>query len=427
MRFVEFKEVKAHISPSGVKTNMDPKDDDYDINYGKDGAVAKFRKSKGLDAKTGSKKVKEDTVVEGARIQHAEDIVFWEGSKGAQRALQSLMNLEKGGHKDVTVKWDGSPAVIFGRDEEGNFVLTDKSGFTAKGYDGKSKSPEDLKNMFLNRSGGKNRENPGYVEFANNMAGIFSIFERATPEEFRGYFKGDLLYYNKPQLKNEEFVFKPNIVEYRVDSTSDLGKKIANSKTAIVIHRQVSEDGTEGPLQDSDIFKGEELLVVPPVTAQAAPKVDASGIKRLKSVIAKDAAAIDDLLNPATLTDQKMKDLPEIFYTYTNSKVDTGLENLGKDFMQWLATSKVSAVKQKKVAEYIQQHQKGFAALWSVVTTIQQVKDDIIAQLDKQDIPVKQSMAGEEGGEGYVLAHPGGDIKLVPRQTFTRINRSIER
>ena len=132
-------------------------------------------------------------------------------------------------------------------------------------------------------------------------------------------------------------------------------------------------------------------------------------------------------MNPATLTDQKMKDLPEIFYTYTNSKVDTGLENLGKDFMQWLATSKVSAVKQKKVAEYIQQHQKGFAALWSVVTTIQQVKDDIIAQLDKQDIPVKQSMAGEEGGEGYVLAHPEGDIKLVPRQTFTRINRSIER
>ena len=42
-----------------------------------------------------------------ARIQHAEDIVFWEGSQGAKRALQSLANLAKGGHKDVTVKWDG--------------------------------------------------------------------------------------------------------------------------------------------------------------------------------------------------------------------------------------------------------------------------------------------------------------------------------
>lgn len=27
---------------------------------------------------------------EGARIDHAEDIVFWEGSRGAIRALESL-------------------------------------------------------------------------------------------------------------------------------------------------------------------------------------------------------------------------------------------------------------------------------------------------------------------------------------------------
>jgi hypothetical protein len=27
---------------------------------------------------------------EGARIDHAEDIIFWEGSKGAIRALESL-------------------------------------------------------------------------------------------------------------------------------------------------------------------------------------------------------------------------------------------------------------------------------------------------------------------------------------------------
>lgn len=366
-------------------------------------------------------------LTESARIQHAEDIVFWEGSKGAQRALQSLMNLEKGGHKDVTVKWDGSPSVILGRDEAGNFVFTDKSGFTAKGYDGRSKSPEDLKTMFLNRSGGKNRENPSYVEFANRMAGAFAAYEKATPKDFRGYFKGDLLYFNTPPQKDGEFVFKPNVVEYRVTADSDLGKKIAQSQSAIVIHRQVTEDGTEGPLRDSDIFLGQEVLVVPPVTAQAAPKVDMTGIEKLKAVISKDSAAIDAMLDSATLTDQKMKDLSDIFYTYTNSKVDTGLENLGKDFAQWLSTSKVSPIKQKKVIEYIQQHSRGFAALWSVVSTIQQVKDDIISQLDRQDIPVKQSMAGEAGGEGYVLAHPKGDIKLVPRQTFTRINRAVER
>jgi hypothetical protein len=50
-----FKEGKTHLSPSGVETNMDPSDDDYEINYGKNGGVAKFRKKQGLDIKTGKK------------------------------------------------------------------------------------------------------------------------------------------------------------------------------------------------------------------------------------------------------------------------------------------------------------------------------------------------------------------------------------
>ena len=44
-------------------------------------------------------------VNEGARIQHAEDLVFFEGGAGARRALEGLKNLEKDGHNDVTIKW----------------------------------------------------------------------------------------------------------------------------------------------------------------------------------------------------------------------------------------------------------------------------------------------------------------------------------
>ena len=39
------------------------------------------------------------------------------GSKGAMRALEALRNMAKEDHKNVTLKWDGSPALIFGRDE----------------------------------------------------------------------------------------------------------------------------------------------------------------------------------------------------------------------------------------------------------------------------------------------------------------------
>ena len=48
-----------------------------------------------------------------ARIQHAEDLVFFQGSAGANRALDSLSSMGTGGHTSATIKWDGSPAVIF--------------------------------------------------------------------------------------------------------------------------------------------------------------------------------------------------------------------------------------------------------------------------------------------------------------------------
>ena len=362
-----------------------------------------------------------------ARIQHAEDVIFWEGSAGALRVLESLRKLADGGHKDVTIKWDGSPAIIFGRDENGEFILTDKSGFGAKGYDGKSKSADDLEQMFLNRSGGKNRENPGYVAFASSMKGIFPLFEAAVPEDYRGLFKGDLLYYNTPAVKEQNYVFKPNIVEYAVDVNSDLGKRIGASKTGVVIHRQVAADGTESPLQDADIFQGKDVLVVPPVTTSQAPEVPSDVLDRVEAVVKKDAAGIDQLLNKATLQQQQMSDFAKILYTYTNSKVDTGLTNIGGDFSKWLSTSKVSDKKKIKVLDYIKANQAGWKALWETVSTLMQAKDQIIASIDAQGGDVKQSIGGQAGGEGYVLAHPGGDIKLVPRSTFSAANRAATR
>lgn len=368
-------------------------------------------------------------LAEGARIQHAEDIVFWEGSRGAMRALEALKGLEGENHKNVTIKWDGSPAIIFGRDEEGNFILTDKSGFTAKGYDGRSKSPEELEQMLLNRSGGKNRDNPGYVAFAGRMKEIFPYFERAVPQDYRGFFKGDLLYFTTPKKVNGNFVFKPNIVEYAVDAGSELGKKIGASKTGVVIHRQVGPDGSESPLQDADIFQGNEVLVVPPVSVERPADVDNKALAALEQMIKKNASGIDQLLDPEALKQAKISDFATVLYTYMNSKVDTGLENLGADFAQWLENRpQISDRKKSTILQYIKQHMNSFNALWQTVSMLMRVKDDIVRQFDSHDQTVKASIPGHgEGGEGYVLAHPEGDIKLVPREFFTRANRAVER
>lgn len=369
---------------------------------------------------------------EGARIQHAEDIVFWEGSAGAMRALAALRSLEQNGHQETTVKWDGSPALIFGRNEAGEFVLTDKSGFTAKGYNGKATSAEELEAMLMNRPGAKNPDEAkraNYMQFVGNMKDIFDEYEKATPKDYRGFFKGDLLYYNTPNKEENNYVFKPNIVQYSVDANSDLGKKIGQSKTGIVIHREVDATGAEGPLQNGDIFRGNEVLVFPPITVERPADINNDQLNKLENIIRQNAAGIDELLNKEVLKQKQMSDFADVLYNYTNSKVDTGLQNLGGDFAKWLeAKPQISDRKKGKILEYIKEHMSAWSALWQTVSSLMIVKDDVIRQFDSHDSTVKQSIPGHgEGGEGYVLAHPEGDIKLVPREFFTRANRAVER
>ena len=164
--------------------------------------------------------------------------------------------------------------------------------------------------------------------------------------------------------------------------------------------------------------------------------IDDEDINQLKAIVAKNAASIDQLLDNAALVALKISDFAKVLYTYTNSKVDTGLDNLGADFFDWMAGSKLSANKQKNIATHIQNNQAGFDAMWQVVSGIMQIKDKVINQFDSHDADVTAEIGDHgpaakdthaKGGEGYVLAHPEGDVKLVPRQTFTRANRSVVR
>ena len=368
-------------------------------------------------------------LMEGARIQHAEDIIFWEGSKGALRVVSSLKSLEQQGHKEVTIKWDGSPAVIFGRAPDGRFIFTDKSGWSAKGYNGKTTSAEEVKDMFLSRSNGARREDPVQIEFANTMADLFNQFELIVPTNYSGFFKGDLLYTETPPVIKKNFVFKPNIVEYAVDVESELGQKIRPSNAGIVIHRQIDEEGNETPLEQYDIFTGSNVLVVSPISVEQPAQKISPALNKLETLVNKNANAIDGLLSKPELSMMKMTDFPQILYRYINSKVDTGLDSLGADFGTWLQASNVSNVKKQKITNYISNQQVAWSALWQTVSAIMQVKDNIISQFEQQGGDVQQNIPGHttNSGEGYVLAHPEGDIKLVPRSTFSAANRAAVR
>ena len=366
------------------------------------------------------------------RIQHAEDVIFWEGSSGALRVIDLLNSLASSeGKQATTIKWDGSPAIIFGRDESGDFILTDKSGFFAKGYDGKAKSPEELRDMFVNtRKLDKGKEvSPSYESFADDMSSIFKYYEAAVPPDHRGFFFGDLLYYTTPEIVDGKYQFKPNIVTYRVDPESEFGQRIGQSKTGVAVHREIDFDGNKLPLKSRDIFRNKEVYVLPPVSTQdLSVQVNDKELDDLTSYVNSHSSIIDKFLNQDKLRSIKLSNFSSILYTYLNSKVDTGLENLGSDFLDWVeADPRISASKKSNIKQYVQTNSDADESLWQVVSRTMSVKDDIIAQLEAQDAPVQAYIGDIEGGEGYVTASPGGDVKLVDRSAFTRANRSVQR
>ena len=64
-------------------------------------------------------------IVESARIQHAEDLILFQGHQGALKAIDMLKDIA-GGKQGVSIKWDGSPAVVFGFNLTTNLFLQTK-------------------------------------------------------------------------------------------------------------------------------------------------------------------------------------------------------------------------------------------------------------------------------------------------------------
>ena len=367
-----------------------------------------------------------DILLEDARIHHLEDFVLWNGSQGASQALDALSNINKN-LKSVTIKWDGAVGVIFGRNPNGEFIFTDKAGFVAKGYDGRTTNADDLGAMIQGRAKDVSKA-ADYKVFADKMKSVFPIIESATPENLTGYYRADILYFQQPELKDGRYQFKPNVVTYSVTPDSVLGKKIAKSSVGVVIHSMINEQGTEQPVPDDLEFKGSKLLVVPPVTVSNPVQLDTTQLAQVKSMLTQHARDIDTVLDRNKLTAMKVSDFANILYTYVNSKVLTGMKDLGRDFVKWLTTtSAVSRNKQGKIVDYVKQNVVGFNALWKVFAGIQAAKDSVIAQLDNQGSDVTASINDQPGGEGYVIQTAQGPIKLVNRAGFSKVNFALNR
>lgn len=344
----------------------------------------------------------------GREYQHLEDLVIVDGSAGANEAADILNSIGTDA-SSVSVKWDGKIAIYWGRDENGNFTLVGKNGWGKN----QSISADDLKNFIT--SSGKGEE--WRIKLGDDLSTVFSIVQNATPSNVRGFYFGDLLYYpGEPYQKtNAGIEFTPNKVTYTVDPNSNLGKRIAQSSVGIVAHLHYDGFGSTAgePVEDVENLNNKDVVVLGPTYVPHQPKIDKSSVQEIRTLAKKYGATIDSLLSPQP----GMSDMKQILYTYVNAMSKSQqLNNLNKNFSNWLAQSKVSPNKQAKIKQMLATNSTGFSAIFELITKIMQVKNDIIDQLDAAPADVKASTKGETGGEGYV--DRASKTKLVPRHRW---------
>ena len=356
------------------------------------------------------------------RIPYVEDLVFKTGLKGLRQALDIIKQSAEDSRKHVSIKWDGSPALIFGRKPNGEFVLTDKAGATAVGYDGLATSPSMMTNIMSRRDAGdaakgKKSDRSGLAQMYRD---VWPYFEAAVPENFRGYAKGDLLYY--PQMPYQEdagfFTFQPNQyggIAYRIPINSPLGQEIAGTRVGIAVHSQMADPADpEQPItKDLDtMFNSVPGLMMTPPTVKNLQNIvlDKKLLQQLSQLArGPNGRAIEQLLNPNELRSMKITDLPALMEKFINSLKGTDYSQATPaEFGQWLQ-SNVTPNKFQNIIEYLNSPKSnitGMAAAFTAWNLLHELKIDIKRQLDLQ----------QPGQEGWVMATPAGRAKIVDRR-----------
>lgn len=342
----------------------------------------------------------------GREINHLEDKVFAE-ENGAIKVVQALKAVAKP-ETSITIKWDGNPTVYWGREEDGTFRMVGKNNWGRE--EGKSSNPEELKSFIMSRGKGEEwRE-----KFAGDMAAMWPVFEKATPQDFRGYVYGDILFHpGKPyQGADGRISFTPNQTTYAVTGNSELGRALAKAKIAVAAHKVFSYFGDKNSedFDNPEAFSSNpELKVFGLTSVSHRPAVGAENLAKIEA-LAKNQQAINNLLAPV----RGMSYLRDEIYKFVNTQSkDKQLDNINTD--AFLAFEQKTPAKAAKIAAHSERHPGVMDILFQLVKEIMAAKDEVIRELDAAEGEITATTGGKSGGEGYII---DGD-KYVPRDRWT--------
>lgn len=365
--------------------------------------------------------VNKDILTEGAgHLEHPEDLVFLDGTSGVTRAISGIENTVKN-PKTITIKWDGYPALIFGRDTQGRFSIMDKHMFNKKDGTGRQIfSPDQF--VKYDQARGVDR------------AGLHQIISQIWPgleksDNSKGYYWGDLLFTQplKPQQDGlYHFKANPNGIEYTVDPDSDMGKELSGKKSAIVVHGYLPADASTTdqvtPLNGSigSLKNNSDVAIVPakmPITPSL--KLNNKLVQTAQREISKYGPAVDQLFSTAP---QAASAFSTLFTVYINKKIVEGnLSNLLSDFQQYLDARPMTDKMREKITNHLENNKEGLIGAFKIWIAIYNLKMDVVNQLNKaaETAPVKGYLqTGQQSQEGFVSQ----GLKFVDRMGFSRQN-----
>ena len=379
-------------------------------------------------------------------MTHLEDLALDAGVDGVRGAIEFLSSLrdmlsgQTSTATNVTVKFDGAPAVFAGTNpENGQFFVGTKSVFNR----GKPKINYTEADIDTNHSG----------ELANKLK---LALKELSGLGIKGILQGDMMFSNSDlktdTIDGEKYItFQPNTIVYAVSPNTTEGKEISKAKMGIVFHTTYTGNTMEG--------------------LKASFGANISSLKKTSSVWVRDAY-FKDVFGSATFTSKENDAV---------SKKITSLENLSKkisssflkeisrnqqinlmlnvhanslirnnkkisvagrivDFSKWLKEryqkemDKLKTDKSKKKREdelnyllkWVNKNRTNLKNLYEFQVDLVDVKTDIIRKLQK--VKGIGTFVRTDTGfrvtapEGFVAVRDGGAVKLVDRLEFSQQN-----
>ena len=393
----------------------------------------------------------EDKAGKNLHLEHLEDEIINFGVDGGRAAinfLRSLRDMLAGSSRssvNMTVKWDGAPAIFAGIEPEtGDFFVAKKSVFNV--------------NPKLYKTEG---------EIDDDLSGTLNSKFKVALQEFSklgitGVFQGDLMFTDDIETTTidgkEYYTFQPNTIVYAALVDSDIGRAFNAAKIGIVWH--TTYRGKK--LQDMKASFGaniSKLNKTSSVWMDDATYKDVSGkatftekeTESVTAILSQTGKTFNKINGPKLRAFLKLQDsmtgtlAGASLKTYNNSKVRAGQKITNpaahaKGYEKWVFNSiqkQVDKVKSDKAKEkylnmqkeYVREVKRHTVNLVQVITfqnLLVDAKSQIVNKLNSvkglTDTFIRTSNGYKvTNPEGYVaIDRVSGDaVKLVDRMEFS--------